>query len=372
MKIVHSLHYACDFFVLWAFGRLALLGQNSYDQIALRSILDSLGIGFSSDPLSGHVPWIIWLYAIFSIFPFPISRVLWLAFSISSLTSYAWWSIRYNYLRSNLSEVQWCPIMIAIFSFSPLLYTVHFGQSNFLMCLGLMGFLYYRGKNDSRSAGLSLSFMLVKPHLFAPLFAFLATQAVYHRKFTLLGWCVFAVVFQLGLTGLLSPATVSAYPAEVYRAWSATQGAYMPSASLLIAHFTNIASLRPALLLFGVLAGVALGIRNKDTFNRSISILMPLGFLCAPFCWGHTFVVLLPQYLKLSSVLYSRNKRAYLLFATLFFSSQVWIWSDSSMSKDAYNVIIPLGIFWASIVMWRRKLDEDLSPELRGSALKLS
>jgi hypothetical protein len=42
------------------------------------------------------------------------------------------------------------------------------------------------------------------------------------------------------------------------------------------------------------------------------------------------------------------------------------------MSKDAYNVIIPLGIFWASIVMWRRKLDEDLSPELRGSALKLS
>lgn len=372
MRTVHSLDYAVDYFVLWAFGKLTLLGQNSYDQDSLRSTLDSLGIDFSSDALSGHVPWILWLYAIFSILPFPASRVLWLAFSVSSLGAYAWWCAIHDYLRRNLSEAPWVPILIAIFSFFPLLNTARWGQSNFLICLGLMGFLYYRDKNDDRSAGLSLSFMFVKPHLFVPFFSFLTAQAIRQRKYTSLAWCLFALVFQLYLTAMLSPATVYAYPAEVSRAWSATQFTFMPSAALLLAHFTNIPHLRPTLLCLGAVIGIAFGLKTPGNFNRSLSVLLPLGFLVAPFCWSHTFVVLLPQYLKLASIAYLRNQRLYLLFVVLFVSFQTYISMDPSMSQDALNVVIPVGIFLGSMLVWKGDIEEVLYPQSRNSACNLT
>lgn len=320
------------------------MGLNTYDQTALRGALDSLGIDFSSDALSGHVPWILWLYAIFSCLPFPIARLGWIMFSVASLGVYVRWAVVCEYVRKNAPEIGWLQIMIAVLSFFPLLNTVRWGQSNFLICLGLMGFLYYRGKDEERSAGLSLSFVLIKPHLFVPLVSFLITQAVCRRRYTALVWCFLALIFQTVLTGILSPATVLAYPVETLRAWSATQITVMPSAALLLAYYTNMPSLRIALLLIGVFIGVIFGIKTRDNFDRSFSLLLPLGFLFAPFCWSHTFVVLLPKYLKLASALYLRHTEAYLIFIAFFVAFQTWISLDPTMSNDAWNVIIPLGI----------------------------
>lgn len=352
--------YFFDYYALWIFGRLTAEGKNPYDQTLIREMLQNLGVSFN-DPLSGNMPWSLWIYAIYAVFPFPFARVLWLISSVAAITYFCIFSSKVLSKTSSKAKLNSLQIAIAILSFSPVLNNLRWGQSNFVLALGFAGYLYYYSRNNLQASGLALSFTLFKPHLFLAIYGYLAAESLRNKDFTVIIWCTAALLLQCFYSYLLSASAFEAYPLELSRSLLVTKSFLMPSLPLLLARFSGFLSFRWMLPLLGLFLGFVLGFRKKASLWKDIGFVLSLSLLLAPYSWSHTFLVLFIPYITILNNYWQRYPTGIVAFVFAFSLFQYWISIDTYLSLDFLMICIPLLTSIGTFTTFARRSTADAS-----------
>ena len=341
--------YLFDYYPLWVWGRLALNGANPYDQQLLRSGLASLGIVFN-DPLSGQLPWSMWLYALFAVLPFNCARVLWGLSVFAGTAFFSLWCCS-NFFK-NPPKNAWAECCILLLSFSPVINNVRWGQVNFLICLGIAGFIHHRRLGQFRAAGLSLSFIFFKPHLFLPLLAYISASSIRDRDFRIPIWLSAGLSVQAAMSLILSPAIFLNYPEEAARSLTVTHNFLMPSFPILMSNWLNISSLRTIIPLSGIIAGAIAGWK-RNSIASDLPLLLALSLSAAPYSWSHTFLPLLIPFLTTARRGLDCRRSVFLALVALLAALQYWISFETHMSLDYIMVFIPVGLLAEHMITFR-------------------
>ncbi len=342
--------YLFDYYPLWVWGRLALQGASPYDQPAVREGLSSLGIVFN-DPLSGHPPWTMWMYALYALFPFSIARALWGITVASGVVCFCWWACS-THLQSRTGPAV---RLILILSFSPVLNNIRWGQANFLLCLGLMGFVHYTMSGDRKAAGLSLSFLLFKPHLFLPLFGFIAAASLREKDCRVALWCIAGLLLQCLMTLALSPAAFINYPAEYTRTIEATRNFSMPSIPIILSAWSGLPAIRGIIPAAGLIAGIWMGLKREGDLLRDIPLLLAISLTVAPYSWSHVYLPLLIPYLLAGERIMRSSRPLFYAVITVFAALQYRISIDTYMSLDKLMVVIPVTLLMFQLFAHRSR-----------------
>ena len=216
MGNVATASFALDYLMLWCFGRLALTGQSPYDQVQLRNMIGALGFEVY-DPGIGNYPWTLWLFSLFATLPYDYARVGWL------ITCLIVCLVCVKLADSLAAEVDskerlsLIKLAIAALSFAPLINNFRWGQSNHVLCLGILAGLALLGRGRERCAGAVFSLIFFKAHLFLPLLAFFAGQFVSGKGRPFLRWLLIAFLVQCLVSFLMFPRAFAAFTQEILR-----------------------------------------------------------------------------------------------------------------------------------------------------------
>jgi hypothetical protein len=168
-----------DYVEYWAAGNLNLARGNPYDPEQLLPLQHEAGRYFGVPVMMWNPPWMLLLAMPFSIFEYPVSRLLWILFFIIIVfisVNLVWM------LYGGLTNKRWIGWLVG-FTFIPVLEAFRTGQTGPLLLLGVVGFLYFLNKEKLWFAGGSLSLLLVKPHiLYLVLFA-VVLWSIYEKQF---------------------------------------------------------------------------------------------------------------------------------------------------------------------------------------------
>jgi hypothetical protein len=192
--------------------------------------------------------------------------------------------------------------ILLLFSFLPFLRVVWFGQLAWITFGSLILFLELQQRGLRSTAGVVLSLLLIKPHLWIAVFGFIIAASLRRRSYTVLCGLLFGGMAQL-------IASWSVYPFDLkgfINCLSLTphgdaEKAIVTAAPFnILVHLTGIAAL-PAL---GIACGVLYGIWRErsaaDAVRDGEEIVMrlaPVSLLCAPYAWLHDYVALFPAVL---------------------------------------------------------------------------
>ena len=187
--------YSDDYVEYWSAARLNLSGGNPYDPEQLAPLQLAAGRTRDVPLMMWNPPWTLTLLMPLSWLPYSLSRLLWLLLSVLILFLAANWGW---YTYGGDPAKRWLAWLV-VFTFSPSLHLLRFGQITLLLLLGVIGFLHFVKGERWWLAGAAAALITIKPHLLY-LFGFaFVVWAVDRRKWTLLGGFVFSVVGALGI-----------------------------------------------------------------------------------------------------------------------------------------------------------------------------
>ena len=189
-----------DYVEYWAAGNLNLNGGNPYDPQQLLPLQHAAGRYFGVPVMMWNPPWMLLLAMPFSIFAYPISRVLWILFFviIVFLSVNQTWQL---YVGSpNQRWISW----LVGFTFIPILEAFRTGQTGPLLLLGVVGFLFFIHKKKLWLAGGFLALLLVKPHiLYLVLFTVVLWSLYEKQPRVILGAAIAIIVATLAALSLI-------------------------------------------------------------------------------------------------------------------------------------------------------------------------
>jgi hypothetical protein len=205
-----------------------------------------------------------------------------------------------------------------------------------------VGYLTNSERSNARTAGLALSFTTWKPHLFLPLYAYIFAESFRKKDFKVIGWLVVGVLVQVIMTGILSPQTVLAYPNEFLRSVSVTSNFSMPSLALILSSIFASPALRIAIPLCGIVFGFTYALRKNYSLRQDIGLLLSLSALVSPYCWSHTFLILLLPYI--SSVLYFIKRFGNKIIPLVALLGMMQFYLELFPHSELYFVFIPISL----------------------------
>jgi hypothetical protein len=305
-----------DFIEYWSAFRLFSENQNPYNATALLEIQQALGRHADKPLMMWNPPWTLAILAPILALPFNISAALWFAcglFCILLSAILVW--------RSGSTLIKPLPFAAAALVFYPVWDALVLGQISLLLLLGVSGFYYAQAKRNDVLAGIFLTILSIKPHLFFIFFVAIAIWIIKERRIRIFYGA--ALSFSLSVwAGLLINSNSlywwldsltrrnneyiavgdwhTATAAGWVRYWLSGPGGApnWPAAA---------APLLGLLLLFGYLQGI----RRDICWKQDLAPLLCLSVICAPFAWIFDFAVLLPlQILLIGSSLEPKQKSA--------------------------------------------------------------
>lgn len=194
-----------DFLEYWAASRLTFQGLNAYSADLMFAVQQSLG---RVEPvMMFNPPYALALTMPFGLFPYPLSRMLWLIASIVAIAVAVTW----------LWELVGGPrprlplVWIIAFGFSAVLGALHKGQISPFMLLGLAGFLRYEGDGRPWRAGFFAALTALKPHWLLLFWVALLLWSSTRRKWKILLSACTTLVVATAVVLLLNPAILSQY-----------------------------------------------------------------------------------------------------------------------------------------------------------------
>jgi alpha-1,2-mannosyltransferase len=308
---------AYDFYYLWAAGNLVKKGSNPYAIELFNQELTSIGwpateyaIGLSHPPIN------LWLYRVAAIMPFKIALVGWLLLS-ALIPIYCAQTVARIFFTTLYSRR--LLLVFATISFPPVVSNLLWGQVNALLLLGVSLFAALLFKKRYYLAGIALSIVVLKPHLFIPLLAVIMIEEIACQRYKLLLGLLFGFVLQLLASLILCPGSIDFYinylPTMIGEL-SQLRGATL--AQMIELEF-GLTFVRPVFMLVGILLGMHFTRRFGYTAKTLMLLLLPLSLIVCPYAWSHSMVILLPAYLSLvnrAAQSISEKKLIYLL--TLF------------------------------------------------------
>lgn len=197
-------HFGPDFNCYWCAARIAMRGGDPYAPDAMATCfkiegLDQAAYQFNYPPISFPV-----MYP-FALIDRPTAKLLWLIIlSISILFSY-WLVLRRLKNSAGTERTKWTYVFTPVILFPYFLSELFWGQMHWIPFLGLSACLYLYDRKRFFWAGLALSFLLVKVHLFTVLFGFLASSIKRGERVPFGGGLIAGGSILSGIVILVSP-----------------------------------------------------------------------------------------------------------------------------------------------------------------------
>lgn len=286
-----------DFYNFYAAGVLLNSGQNPYDRLLLEGTIRSLGwdsqefvFGF------GYLPTSFWFFRLISLLPFTTSACLWAVLSILFI-SLMIFSCSGFFPRTQKSIPK--SVILYLLSFFPIWTHLIFGQISLLLLFGFLAFMYFRKKGKVVWAGIFLSLVLIKPHLFVPLLVAIAIKSILTRDFGII------IGLLVGL-GLMMLATWGCYDGILMESYN--RFFQFSDRALVLRHSSIYGLLQVNQIIsfggiwmytLGIVVGMVIGFKRDLTDSELYFFVLPLGLLLSAYLWPHDYVLLLPSFFYL-------------------------------------------------------------------------
>lgn len=331
-----------DLGVYLSSSRALLARQNPWNDSILTTIAHANGYLSHEARVFGlwTPPTVLLLLIPFSPLPFFWASLLWILVNLQCLVIVC-------RIISKWYPVMSMPRLISIsFLFPPFTALLVWGQISGLVLLGYVAFINFAQKKRDWFAGLSLLLTTFKPHLGFLAWIFVGFWVLKHRRWRILYGFVVGLVIALGLITLIHPLWLRDYQLSM----SNSPLRYEASTIFRRVHVDLLPN-RPWVQFAGTVAismclVVFLLVYNKNLeFFPSISLLLLLSILFAPYGWMYDQVVTLPAYILLADDLFRKHP--------------VWfVWSVLALPSLGYYYQIYLNwgvndnrLFWFPLMM---------------------
>ncbi len=296
-----QLLYSGDAILFWASGRLALAGENPYDEAHIVEVLAQAGhpADFGAEPMPHmlYPPWALPVVMPFGLLGYPAFRLVWLALNLAviALAAHLTWK-----LYGGSSRLAWLPFLLAL-TFAPTGRVVSIGNPAPLMLLGVVPFLALVGSPSAKPsrgkdllAGALLLLATLKPPLAYLFLAAVGLWVLYQRRWMVL----LGAATSLGLATLaalaFNPAVIGQYFQAMgsypLGAWATpTVGALL---RLALGVDTFWLQYLPSLLGLAWLAVFWLLRRQDWDWLRVTPLLLAVSLVSAAYAWTYDLVLL--------------------------------------------------------------------------------
>jgi hypothetical protein len=263
--------------------------------------------------LARNPPWEFVLLMPYAFVPFDRAAWWWVLSNISLGFAGAVLLWRLDTPRHSVQQQSWIAVLI-LFIFSPTSTLLILGNVDFLVLIGLVGFLYLMEKQHDGLAGAVLVLATIKPQVVYVTLPILLLDLIWHRRWRVLTG--FSIVLG-GLTAIalvLRPTIISEFLSATINGnllgWQVpTLGGVLEllwgwSASKLMACIVL-----PLAILFWWRNRM-----NVDT-RRIVDVTLLVSLITTPFCWSYDFTILIIPLLSIVAWLVEGNRT----------KSQFWI-----------------------------------------------
>jgi len=196
-----------DYVEYWSASRLNRVRGNPYNPDQLESLQLAAGRLKNVPIMMWNPPWTLALMMPLSWLPYPSSRVLWLLLNILILFVCVNWCWRAYGGDLRHAWIAW----VVAFTFGPPLHLLKAGQITILLLLGVVGFLYFSGRQKWWLAGFAAGLITIKPHLLYLFGLALLVWALSNRKWTVLGGFAVFLFTSMGVAWAVNPALINQY-----------------------------------------------------------------------------------------------------------------------------------------------------------------
>jgi hypothetical protein len=200
-----------DFIPYWAGGNLNINGENPYNPQNIEKLQINAGGQASGEYTISIVlspPWAMTLVMPFGLINYPISRLIWLIFSVVLIliSSQLLWQI-----YSGKNHQRWLAILV-VFMFAPTISALEVGQIAPLLLLGITGFLYFTiSRRNDWLAGVFLGVASIKPQLGFIFWIALLFWIIQQRRWLILTSTVLTVLVLTLIATIFNPHIIIQY-----------------------------------------------------------------------------------------------------------------------------------------------------------------
>ena len=285
-----------DFFHMWAAGNLNLHGENPFDPRIIEQLRIQNG-SIPSEELTTVVlypPWSISLLLPFGFLEYPISRLIWLIFSIALflLSALLLWRI-----YSGNPKLQWVAILL-IFIFSPTISALEKGQITPIVMIGIIGFVYFSTyRQNDWLAGVSLALASVKPQVALIFWMAVLFWVIYKRRWQIiLGFSISIMV--MTMVGLIFNQKMILQYIGILQTYHISEWA-TPTIGAYLRLFwlgTEKFWLQFLPTLVGVFWFIFYWRKHKQSWNwlLVLPVILFVSQLTSPYNWTYDLVILTP------------------------------------------------------------------------------
>lgn len=288
-----------DFLQVWSAGRLAMAGENPYDSEKMLALQVANGAPRPSASMMWVPPWGVALALPIGALPVPLAEGVWISGQLALIL----FSVLILWrLNGGQADRSWVPLSLAL-AFGPVWCQVVFGQYAGVLLFGMVGFLAAHRANRPVLAGLSLTLIALKPHLFIPLavgFLIDGMRTTFGRR-VLLGGMIGLGIGALAVT-LVAPSIWTEYIAAMMGERSAhalsIRDWFNPTIPAWIRFFVPGRPFWVQTLPAG-LAAIAFSAYwwrtgHPSRWPKVVNWAIPIGLLVAPYgCWQFDLTLLL-------------------------------------------------------------------------------
>lgn len=306
---------ADDFVAYWSASRLIFSGENPYSLQSLNEIQSELGLGEFILIPSYYPPHVLPLLMIFSVLPFPQSRILWLLLSIILLIISA--NILWGIFQGQPEKRRM--IFLCIFTSVPAYFAMMEGQIIFLVLIGISMFIFFADRGRLFLAGIFLLLLTFKIQLIYLLWIAIILWMLNGKNWRVLIGFLVAVLTFSGIAILLHPPVFSNY--FVFMSRNAPEYCNHPTIYSLLCALGGgrIYWLRFLAPLLGVIWLIFFWWKDRNNWiwREKISLIIIISVLTAPFAWMHDEVLYLIPVIEIAILMfrYGMDRKGYLILS---------------------------------------------------------
>jgi hypothetical protein len=321
-----------DFSVYWSAGSLLLEGENPYnpDQILLKEQTTGLDVVNNNMMQYWYPPWSLSLSILVGAISFPTSQIVWLLLSIGTICFCE--STLWRLYRGGQKSL-WIAWFLAI-TFTPALYALIFGQFNWMVLLGVTGFLGYIRRGSPKAdyfAGIFLGLCAIKPTLLYLFWLALMLWVFSEHRYRVLVGLALAIGGGTLISMIFRPGILLDY--QQFAATAAVTNWKIPTIGYWLRNFGGLQFIY--LQYFPILIGLIwLAIhwilhRKQWDWLEQISWLSFMSLITTVFAWSHDQLILIPAIIEAAILIRSQVKsipiKIIILFAWLAFMIFIFI-----------------------------------------------
>jgi len=291
-----------DFIEYWSATKLLVAGGNPYDPVELLKLQVEVQPEREVPLMMWNPPWTFSILLPLSLFSFKSAGVVWfstmLLLTFISATIFPW-----SKRGTKLSPIK---SFLGLLIFFPVVLCLAFSQTGIILLLAVSLSCYFFEQKKDFLAGISLSFLLIKPHLFLLFFIYLLIHFYrLDRNRWILG-VVVSIIIQLLIAHAFNPSVLPQWiealsgQAKNFEAIPATDWRVSTIGSLIQELFSNngleilAEKSRGTFSLFGILVCSYLFLKNQkfSSLKEALIPVLCLSFIFAPFAWPFDFACL--------------------------------------------------------------------------------